>query len=250
MIDEYGWQIMLILLLLLTLVGWIVNRKKYPCSSQRKIKAPNLGKTDDQFFRDQMSPHFLYNSFNAIKLLIQQMRNEEAVDYLVDFSKLMRNVVNHSEKEKIRLSEELETVKLFLSLYQLRYKDQFQYHIEVDETIDINKCEVPPLVLRPYLEQAIWRGLLNLELTNRVVLSVKAQSGKLLIRLEDNGISQEQARKYLEKKGKDPATNGGEMAKWDRLSNLESACRQVSVKDKLDGSGVITEIRFESIEIN
>lgn len=111
----------------------------------------------------QMNPHFIYNALNSIQSLVMDKRNEEAQDYLVKFSRLLRQVLNHSEANVITLDKELSSLRLYIELEALRLNYSLQYFIEVDEKIIAEKEWVPPLILQPFVENALWHGLSNKE---------------------------------------------------------------------------------------
>lgn len=105
-----------------------------------------------------MNPHFLFNSLNSINSYILQNKDEEASYYLTAFSKLMRKILDNSRKENISLKEELETTKLYLDLEAVRMEYKFDYRIQTKD-VDTEEIQIPPLILQPFLENAIWHGI-------------------------------------------------------------------------------------------
>lgn len=213
----------------------------------KKSPAPNqIAEEEWQFFKDQMNPHFLYNSLNAIKSLILDMKNEEAADYLTDFSRLMRQIVSSIEKKSISLEEELEHERLFLSLQKLRFKEPFEYRIETAADVPGRKISVAPMVLRPLLEYALWRCTLSDAPKKQLLIKTKYEFSRLFISLEDNGISSSLARRLMQDKLAVPHNASEEDEKRVRLLHLvDSSNGRIQIYDKLDGQGVITEINLE-----
>jgi ligand-binding sensor domain-containing protein/putative methionine-R-sulfoxide reductase with GAF domain len=147
-----------------------------------------------QSLRLQMNPHFLFNALNSIQQMI--LANEEmvATKYLSKFSKLLRTILIHSDKEFVSLKEELEILNLYVDLESIRFKDSFKYKIECNEEIDADEIKLPTLLIQPFVENAIWHGLMHKE--GERLLHVKFfESGDWLhCIVEDNGIGREKSR--------------------------------------------------------
>ncbi|HPE84053.1 MAG TPA: histidine kinase [Aequorivita sp.] len=138
--------------------------------------------------RSQMNPHFLFNSLNSIKHLIMTSRNEDAITYLDDFSTLLRSILHNSNREIISVEEELEILELYLSLEKSRMGNNFNYYIQASNREELSQFHIPPLLLQPFVENAIWHGLStgnNPEKTLKVTFDTR---DSLKITIEDNGI--------------------------------------------------------------
>lgn len=139
--------------------------------------------------RAQMNPHFIFNALNSINRYIIRSDKETASDYLVKFSKLMRLVLENSKSSLVTLRNETDALRLYIEMEQLRFDHKFDYSIEIDPTIDREQTMIPPLVLQPYVENAIWHGLLNKGSEGIVHIKVsKAGESQLFCTVEDNGI--------------------------------------------------------------
>lgn len=138
--------------------------------------------------RSQMNPHFLFNSLNSIKHLIMTSRNEDAISYLDDFSTLLRSILYNSNREIISVEEELEIIKLYLSLEKNRMGDTFNYTIDVTSIEELSQFNIPPLLLQPFVENAIWHGLRPSPNPQKSLKITFDTSEVLTIILEDNGI--------------------------------------------------------------
>jgi hypothetical protein len=144
--------------------------------------------------RAQMNPHFLFNSINSVKSLISQGDNNKATQYLTRFGQLIRQVLANSEKPLVRLQEELEALRLYMEIEQLRFQN-FSYKITVSEGVNADFVEVPPLILQPYVENAIWHGLMHKTTGERKLdVNVERKGNYLHMTVEDNGIGREEAR--------------------------------------------------------
>ncbi|MEZ5038341.1 MAG: histidine kinase [Saprospiraceae bacterium] len=146
--------------------------------------------------RDQMSPHFIANCLNSIKLLIQQKKEKEAVEYLTEFSKLHRLIVEHFKDMKVSLKKELTICKSYLEMEKLRFKQSFNYafDIKADDNL-LTFVEVPPLLFQPIIENAIWHGLMKKEGCKNLMISVESTDSYLTCTIEDNGIGRPAAIK-------------------------------------------------------
>ncbi len=157
-----------------------VNRKAALENQLRSLEMKAL--------KAQMNPHFVYNALNSIQSLVIDNRQEEALDYMVKFSRLLRQVLNHSEQNVVTLEKEMDTLKLYIQLESLRLHYSLNYSIEVDENIITEKESIPPLVLQPFVENALWHGLGEKEGDKKLIIQVRSDDDWLLFRIEDNGI--------------------------------------------------------------
>lgn len=142
--------------------------------------------------RAQMNPHFIFNSINSIQDYILHNRTQEAYNYLAKFAKLIRMVLNHSKQNEISLNNEIQWLKLYIELEQLRFKNCFHFELDLGnltgEDLDLT---IPNMVIQPFIENAIWHGLMPLkgERDGGVLkLSFKLDAYTLLITIEDNGV--------------------------------------------------------------
>ena len=144
--------------------------------------------------RSQMNPHFIFNCLNAIKSYTLNNDTGGANFYLTKFSKLMRQVLENSRSEKITLSNELETLKLYMDMEKLRAGDKFTYDIKMSDDIEPEFIEVPPMLIQPYVENAIWHGLMHKEGTGHISIVLNQKADKcLIINIIDDGIGREQS---------------------------------------------------------
>lgn len=141
-----------------------------------------------QSLRREMNPHFIFNSLNSVNQYIAENNELEANKYLTSYSGLMRNIMEHSNKDFVSLSTELEQLKKYLGLEHMRFHDQFEYQIQVDEHLDTDAVMVPNMLLQPHLENAIWHGLRYKEEKGMLQLDFKKQGKNIEVSITDNGI--------------------------------------------------------------
>jgi ligand-binding sensor domain-containing protein len=141
--------------------------------------------------RSQMNPHFIFNALNSIHNYIWENQQEAASEYLVKFSKLMRLVLENSQHNLITLEEELKALELYMELEHRRTGNKFDYAITICSGVDKTALQIPPLLLQPYVENAIWHGLSEKEGKGFLEVKVEIKDGLLHCVVDDNGIGRE-----------------------------------------------------------
>jgi anti-sigma regulatory factor (Ser/Thr protein kinase) len=164
---------------------------------QQKTKhEKELMELEAKALRAQMNPHFIFNSLNSIKSLINKNESDKAAGYLTIFSKLIRTLFQNSDKREVSLFEELETCKLYTQLEKMRFGDKVEFLFDVNESIDLKDIKVPALILQPFIENAIWHGLVPKESGGKVTVSVKENNGSVECTIDDDGIGRELSSQY------------------------------------------------------
>lgn len=146
--------------------------------------------------RSQMNPHFVFNSLNTVRYFVLSDQKEKAKNYLAKFSKLLRTILSYSKENTISLSNELEAINLYIDVELGRFESNFLYSIKIDEEIDLDSIMIPPLLLQPFVENAIIHGLRNSEKINKILNIKVSQTSKssLEICITDNGIGRSKAK--------------------------------------------------------
>jgi ligand-binding sensor domain-containing protein/putative methionine-R-sulfoxide reductase with GAF domain/two-component sensor histidine kinase len=237
---------------ILTAIASLCAHKIMRVKAEEATRQANLEKIEHQrksveaqlkSLRLQMSPHFLFNSLNSIQQMILTGDANAATLYLSKFSRLLRLVLSHSDKEKVTLKEELETLSLYIELESLRFKDTFQFEIICDESVDKDETTIPTLLIQPFVENAIWHGLLHKEgLRSLTVKFAEDSFENLVCIVEDNGIGREAARHIHRKNhsGKGIAVAEERL----RTYNVQHAVKsQVFIEDLKDIRGLATGTR-------
>ncbi|MEO0573375.1 MAG: histidine kinase [Bacteroidota bacterium] len=139
--------------------------------------------------RSQMNPHFIFNALNSVNNYIAKNDERSANRFLSEFSILMRTVLEHSEEDFIPFSKELELLRLYVKLEHSRFTEKFEYAIEVDDGVRIEAFEIPPMLIQPYVENAIWHGLRYKEEKGLLKIQVhQPEESLMIITILDNGI--------------------------------------------------------------
>lgn len=144
--------------------------------------------------RSQMNPHFIFNALNSVNNYIAKSDERSANRFLSEFSTLMRSVLENSEEDFIPLTKELELLQLYLKLEHSRFPDKFDYKLNIDEHIDLAVFEIPPMLLQPYIENAIWHGLRYKEEKGLLKIDLNKKEKEVIeIVIQDNGIGRKKS---------------------------------------------------------
>ena len=146
-----------------------------------------------QALRAQMNPHFIFNSLNSINRFILKKQGTEASEYLTKFSKLIRMILNSSANVAVSLAEDLEALRLYLELESLRFENRFNYKVECHPDVDADFIQVPPMLLQPFVENAIWHGLMNKEGYGHLWINIDQQESTIICTITDDGIGRKKA---------------------------------------------------------
>jgi len=167
---------------------------------RNNLKLKNA-ENEHKILRLQMNPHFIFNCLNSINLYIAQNDSSLASSYLSKFSQLMRLSLVHSRKDKVILFEEITMLKLYLELETMRFKGKLNYVFNVDEDVDVDFIEIPPMLIQPHLENAIWHGLMHKAEGGEIYITVKQNFSEqiLEVTIRDNGIGRAKAAELKSK---------------------------------------------------
>jgi tetratricopeptide (TPR) repeat protein len=191
--------------------------------------------------RSQMNPHFIFNALNSVNSFIAQNDERTANRYLTDFSTLMRNVLNNSEQDFIPLDKEIELLHLYLQLEHSRFQDKFDYKIDIDDKIPISQFQIPPMLLQPYVENAVWHGLRYKKEKGKLHIKFQQKDAESIsITITDNGIGRKKSKELKTQNQKKQQSKGMNNIKKriQILNEMYSNKVDVSINDLYeDGSG-------------
>jgi LytS/YehU family sensor histidine kinase len=194
--------------------------------------------------RSQMNPHFIFNALNSVNHFIAQQDERTANKFLSEFSQLMRLVMENSQEDFIALQQEQEILALYLKLEHYRFRDKFDYEIITDEAINTEALQVPPMLIQPYIENAVWHGLRYRESKGTLLLRIQKESGNLLVEITDNGIGRKKSAELKTKNQKKHNSTGLKNIE-ERLSIINKVYKsnyRVSIDDLPEGTG--TRVRI------
>jgi ligand-binding sensor domain-containing protein len=204
------------------------------------------GELEMQALRAQMNPHFVFNSLNAINRFILENNKTQASEYLTKFSRLVRMILQNSQSALITLESELESLKLYLELEALRFDHRFEYTITVPKDLDIDILKVPPLIIQPYAENAIWHGLMHKEEKGHLEINIIHEQDHLIFKIKDDGIGRKQSATMTSKSATKHKSLGLKITA-DRIAMLQKSVAgqsPVVIHDleNADGSAAGTEV--------
>jgi hypothetical protein len=253
-LKEY-WYISIGALLLITLVALffryrttqLLKRNKEKNELQKKFMQMEM-----KALRSQMNPHFIFNAITSIQMYVLNSEKELANKYLVKFSKLIRSVLELSKEELIDLKDELEMIKLYVDIESLRFEEQFNFSI--NNTSINTKRLIPPLIIQPFVENAIWHGLLLKQGEKYLTINVFYKNDALQIEIEDNGIGRKAAEQYSQRDNKHKSL--GMTITANRLKVLEQMYNisawveiidKTSATNEAQGTKVIIHLKSKKI---
>jgi len=182
-----------IVIVIICIYRYLLHQHKIEEQYKRKLKEAEM-----QALRSQMNPHFMFNTLNSINSFIIENKTDEASEYLITFSKLMRDILDNSKHSAIPLKKELQTLKLYLDLESRRLEHIFDYHIKVSNEVSQEILRVPPLILQPFAENAIWHGLRDKDGGGLLEINISMETEKILhIVIKDNGIGRKAAATFM-----------------------------------------------------
>jgi len=194
---HFAWVLFgLLLSALFFFVFWLI----FKAIKKRELEKRQLLHAEKRSLLAQMNPHFIFNSLNSIQHFIVQNDQFQANNYLTSFSGLIRRTLDNSKKNLIPLNEEISALSLYLNMENLRFENKFEFHIIKDNNIDYNETMIPPMFLQPFVENAIWHGLMPLKTEGSLIISFNLVDDYCQCLIEDNGIGREKASTLKGKK--------------------------------------------------
>lgn len=188
----------LLIIVFINFLGFLYYRHLAQKKRRKAAKKyeTQLREIQDAALRSQMNPHFLFNSLNSIRYFIVTNDNDKAAGYLTKFSRLIRMILENSKKKLVSLGEEIQLLELYVKMEQIRFENKFDY--EVNLAADINKNEVmlPPMLIQPYIENAIIHGINPKDDRGKIILNFKLDAPFLVIEIEDDGIGRMQSMQH------------------------------------------------------
>ncbi len=227
-----------LLLGILLLGGFLI---KNITQRQRKVEEEKtkinqkISELELNALRSQMNPHFIFNAMGSVQYFIQDNDKEKADDYLSDFAHLMRLILESSKSALISIEDEINLLKLYLGLEKMRFSDKFDFQILLDDHLDMN-IEIPPMIIQPFLENAINHGIYHLNNRKGEVHLRFIMTGKELIcEIEDNGIGRMASKELRRKNHKSRSTQILE-ERIQTLNKIKTVGVAVETLDLTDGN--------------
>lgn len=230
------WFILAMVLLIGLIIFFIVKQFIKNIKEKEKQKAAiekRIADLELQALRAQMNPHFLFNTISSIQFYITANDNKSAIKYLSKFAKLMRAIMENSKSARILISEELRVLNLYLELERLRFKDKFTYEINIDPNIDVDFEDIPPMLIQPYLENALNHGIINKQENGHILVTIKKVNHYLVCTITDDGIGRAKAQEIKQSKGYNYKSRGMSIthSRLEIINKMQNSNLNVEVED-------------------
>ncbi len=240
------WTFRIPFLIFLIFIGWyFINRRFRLLRKKHEIEKKVL-EIEKQLFdleqtalRLQMNPHFIFNSLNSIQSFIVNNDSEKATLYLAKFAQLMRLILSNSSESFVPIKDEMKALAYYMDIENLRFDNKFDYKIKIDPEIDEDFIGIPPMVIQPYVENAILHGIINKNTRGKIFISLSLQSDTIMCVIEDDGVGREKAMEIKNQSGFKHKSRGMIITK-ERLEILNKQTKgriSVNVIDLKDENG-------------
>jgi ligand-binding sensor domain-containing protein len=248
------WFKLLLFILIVVLIYYLFRRRVAAIREKEKTRTNyerKIAEVEMSSLRAQMNPHFMFNSLNSINNFILKNDPDNASDYLTKFSRLMRLILDNSRSEWVLLENELKALQLYIELEAVRFDNAFDYSIEVTQDVNPETVMVPPLIIQPYVENAIWHGLLHRkEPGGRIDIRLWKNNGTFYIEVEDNGVGRDEAKRLKSKTATKQKSHGMQITAQrievvNKVYNVGAGVTISDLGDKMGNSGTSVLISFK-----
>ena len=240
LIEEQNKQILIAILVALvpvivafSFIVFLLYRQKREAHFRQVQLRLELDKSEleKKALRAQVNPHFVFNCLNSIQQYIHKNEPDMAENYLVKFSRLIRLVLENSTYAMVQMEDDLKALELYIQLEQLRLNHSFAYNIDT-ENVDIENVYIPPLLIQPFVENAIWHGITGLRERGSINIDIFMEGEVLTCIIEDNGKPKE----YKSNQGTKSKSMGLDLIRkrLDLLQNLHGTRYDFSIEDRID----------------
>ena len=208
-----------------------------------------------QALRAQMNPHFMFNSLNSINNFILKNDPDNASQYLTRFSRLMRLILDNSREEWVLLENEIKALQLYIEMEAIRFDNVFDYKISTALDVNPSSVIVPPMIIQPYVENAIWHGLLHRkEPGSKLEIDIWKNNGELFIKVQDNGVGREEAELLKSKFSSHKKSHGMKITakRLDMVNKIYRVDARVKIDDlqnenrNATGTSVLLQLKYKA----
>ncbi len=200
---------------------WLVIYYRITTIRRRNELMQDINEYKQKILRQQMNPHFIFNTLNSIQYFLLDEDTTSSLNYLTKFAKMMRIVLDNSQQTFVPIEDEIRGLNLYLELEALRFEESFDYHIKVDDEINTYEYKVPALILQPYVENSIRHGLLHKKNKGFLKVHITKRDESLLCMIEDDGVGRKRAEEIKMSKGPMKQSLGSKITE-DRINVLNS----------------------------
>ena len=248
--NKFRGSLLLFIIALTWFLIWrrIVKLKRKHAVEKKLLTLENqIMDVEKKALRLQMNPHFIFNAMNSIQSFILSNETEKAIHYLTRFSHLMRLILTNSRESWVSLENELKALEYYVEIERLRFDERFDFQLQLDPGMNIEKLEIPPMLIQPFVENAIIHGLLHKKEKGRIIIRILYTKGVIHCEVEDNGVGREKSRQIKENSGlKRPSM--GMFITGRRVDLLKASSSEkfgINVIDMLDNEGNASGTKVE-----
>jgi LytS/YehU family sensor histidine kinase len=193
-INKVVWLALIPILIGFSFITFVFYRRKREAFFKQTEAELKLSKAEVEIkaMKAQINPHFIFNCMNSIHHYMHKNDIKKAGDYLIKFSQLIRMVLENSSRDTITLKEDLQALRLYIQLEQMRLENRFDFEITVAGDVDQDKYEIPALLIQPFVENAIWHELTKVSEQGRLSVSVSKKDAGVLCLIKSNGAGRTQ----------------------------------------------------------
>lgn len=255
------WFRTLVFLFMLMLTGWVVYdryrkiRRKHRWEKQKLQLEKQLFDLKQKALSLQMNPHFIFNTLNAIQTFILKDNTDQAIQFMGKLSQLMRLILSSTREVYVPLINEVKILTYYLDLEKIRFNEKFDYTIQVDNAIDTEFTGVPPMLIQPFVENAVLHGIMHKKEKGHIAITFKQAKDNIYCSVKDDGIGRDKAAMLKKEKGLSHTSRGIAIIA-DRLSLFEEKNmkqKRISITDlkNTDGlpAGTLVEVFLPYIEL-
>jgi tetratricopeptide (TPR) repeat protein len=235
-------SLLIVFIALLVIVVSRMNARRRLSEMNRKV-----AEITQANLRQQMNPHFIFNTLNSIQYFMYQNDKLATNNYLTKFSNLIRKVLENSQHTSVPLNDEIDALTFYLELENMRFRDKFDFSIKVSEDVDPILYQIPTMLIQPYVENSICHGIMPLGHKGHVEIEISLHGDHLLCRIEDNGIGREEGMKNKIAKNTSHNSLGTQItaSRLDLVNSIHGTDLKTVYTDLKDASGNASGTRVE-----
>ncbi|MFO7862954.1 MAG: histidine kinase [Salinivirgaceae bacterium] len=249
--DEKWWVQILLFVVIVVLISGVMHTRVRRIQRKSELNASQISQLQT-VLRQQMNPHFIFNSLTSINHYILQNKRIEASRFLTKFSTLIRNILDYSGGNYITLSEEIDVIDGYLALESLRFKGRFSYSIHVDPSVEKSKVLLPPFIIYPFVERALREGVIHKESKGSIILKFRTLGDYVQCAVIDNGVGLGYFPKNVKKSKNSINKNGTQIAEqrielYNTLHKEKILLHAEDMKNAVDevvGTNVLIDFPF------
>jgi ligand-binding sensor domain-containing protein len=229
-------------------IQWIRRQEQ-----EKRMIQQQINELENQALRSQMNPHFIFNSLNSINSYIIKNKPDEASEYVGKFARLIRLILDNSKESAVTLHNEIAALKLYVEIENKRFSNKFEWNIHVDAEVNIHNTLVPPMIFQPFVENAIWHGLLHKSEQGKLAIVISLKESVLHCEITDNGIGRAAAKELKSKSSLQNKSHGMTLTmkrieNFNKNANVKEAIQIIDLYDENKqaiGTKVILNLTFK-----